>query len=102
MARTDSNHLFDRMFPSLQPSCRASCFAHGRVPYLRLPYHQDHDAFCDAAHLDRVVLPVSGLTHPDTGAERIIFPGRITVTLFSFLIIWSPLNSCFIVILTNS
>ena len=38
------------------------------------------------------MLPVCGLTHPDTGAERIIFPGRITVTLFSSLMLWSPLS----------
>ena len=58
-------------------------------------YTEEHDAFCNVAHLDRVLLPVCGLTHPDTGAERLIFPGRITVTLFSSLTIWSPLSSCF-------
>ena len=40
---------------------------------------EEHDAFCDASHLDKDPLPVTGVTNIRTGAERVIFPGKITV-----------------------
>ena len=40
---------------------------------------KEHDAFCDAAHLDGEHLPVAQVLHPETGAPRVILPGRITV-----------------------
>ena len=41
---------------------------------------EEHDPFCDALHLDKAALPVASVVHPVTGAERVIHPGKITVT----------------------
>ena len=39
---------------------------------------KEHDAFCEVLH-DGQSLPVVGVVNAETGAQRIIFPGKITV-----------------------
>ena len=42
---------------------------------------QDHDPFCEAIHLNGVVLPVSLVVNPVTGAQRMITQGKITAPI---------------------
>ena len=42
---------------------------------------QARDAFCDALHLDGATLAVAKVVNPYTGANRVIIPGPITVTM---------------------